>query len=101
MTRLETEYLIKIGDSFLILTKIKLGKTPIEVGVGVVRIQTDGLIKIGESTPVLLKISLGNAPVCVGVGVVRLQTDGLIKIGDGPPGIGLGCPWPCPDWRRP
>ena len=52
VVRLQTDGLIKIGESTPVLLKISLGIAPVGVG-GVVRLQTDGLIKIGDGLLVL------------------------------------------------
>ena len=54
-----------------------VGKTPVEVGPGILRVKVDGLGVVGDGFLVLAKVVICIAAVVVGRGILRIELDGL------------------------
>ena len=65
------------------LAQFALGKTTINVSLGIVRIQAQNLVVIGNGLDVLAQLALGRASIEVSQRVVGIQAQGLVVAGNG------------------
>lgn len=62
------------------LTEGLVGKTPVEVGIGILEVEADGLVVVFDGTPKLAQVAAGNTPVVVGIGILGVEPDGLVVV---------------------
>ena len=85
----QTDGLVILVDSLLVLGQPGVGAAPVVVGaappVGRARIgepQADGLGKVFDSSLVQVQLGVGCAPAVVGQGILGVMVDGLVIVLD-------------------